>query len=132
MKTETIMSLLSPQNNLKERSGGNAFEAITTGDLYAVISACDATPLIFSYYASRFGLGKTRVRHVPDGDLCLVLEFGVSNMGSDTDNMIKPFQDALQEKYGFNDSRIVSLQAKKTKVSKGAEFINWNLTEHVE
>lgn len=64
---------------------------------------------------------------VPDGDLCLFLEFGVSNMGSDTDNMIKPFQDALQEKYGFNDSRIVSLQAKKTKVAKGSEYIKWSL-----
>lgn len=64
MRSETIASKLSPQNNLKERSGGNAFDAITSGDLYAVISACDATPLIFSYYAARFGLGKARTKHV--------------------------------------------------------------------
>ncbi len=62
---------------------------------------------------------------VPEGDLYLVLTFGVSNMASDTDNMIKPFQDALQDKYHFDDKRITALTAQKIKVAKGSEFVKY-------
>ena len=64
---------------------------------------------------------------VPEGDLAIYLEFGFSNSASDWDNPIKPFQDVLQKKYGFNDSRIVEAYVKKTKVKKGAEFIRWRI-----
>ena len=64
---------------------------------------------------------------VPDGDLMLTLEFGFSNSGSDWDNPIKPFQDVLQKKYGFNDSRVVEAHVKKVKVKKGFEYIEWGL-----
>ena len=64
---------------------------------------------------------------IPSGELHVNYEFGVSNMGSDVDNLVKPFQDALQEKYKFNDSRIISFFAKKTKVKKGSEFINFEI-----
>lgn len=64
---------------------------------------------------------------VPDGDLVLRLEWGFSSAGSDYDNPIKPFQDCLQKKYGFNDSRIVEGNQKKHKVKKGCEYIKWHL-----
>lgn len=64
---------------------------------------------------------------VPDGDLVLTLEFGFSNSASDWDNPIKPFQDILQKKYGFNDSRIVEAHVKKVKVKKGQEYIEWGI-----
>ena len=40
-------------------------------------------------------------------------EFGVNKL-SDWDNLVKPFQDILQKKYGFNDRDI--MQAITTKV----------------
>lgn len=66
---------------------------------------------------------------VPEGDLELHLEWGFSNSSSDYDNPIKPFQDCLQKKYGFNDSRIVKGVQEKFKVKKGEEYIKWNLIE---
>ena len=67
---------------------------------------------------------------IPQGDLLLVYEFGVSNNASDVDNLVKPFQDALQDKYGFNDSRIKSFIATKKKVKKGQEYIKFDIIEH--
>ena len=64
---------------------------------------------------------------VLEGALCIYLEFGFSNSASDWDNPIKPFQDVLQKKYGFNDSRIVEAHVKKVKVKKGQEYIEWGL-----
>jgi Holliday junction resolvase RusA-like endonuclease len=64
---------------------------------------------------------------VPDGDLRIELVFGFSSKGSDWDNSVKPFQDILSKKYGFNDNRIVDAHVKKIKVKKGQEFIEWRL-----
>ena len=64
---------------------------------------------------------------IPDGELSVQYLFGVSNMGSDVDNLVKPFQDALQEKYGFNDSKIIEFKASKVKVKKGDEFIKFHI-----
>lgn len=57
----------------------------------------------------------------------IVLEFGLSNSLSDWDNPIKPFQDVLQKKYGFNDKDVFEANVKKVKVKKGEEFINWKI-----
>ncbi len=64
---------------------------------------------------------------IPDGDLVLDLVWGFSSAGSDVDNPIKPFTDCLQNKYGFNDNRIVELRVKKKKVKKGEEYIIFNI-----
>lgn len=64
---------------------------------------------------------------IPDGELQVVYEFGLSNMSSDWDNPVKPFQDVLQKKYGFNDSRIVKAVVIKSKVDKGEEFIAFSI-----
>ena len=65
---------------------------------------------------------------LPKGKLSIYLEFGVSNSGFDWDNGIKPFQDILQKKYGFNDSRVVNAVVLKRMVDKGSEYISFNLT----
>lgn len=57
----------------------------------------------------------------------LQIEVGFSYAGSDLDNVIKPFQDALQVKYGFNDSAIYKITAEKIIVKKGSEYIRFNL-----
>ena len=64
---------------------------------------------------------------VPDGDLRLNLEWGFSSAASDYDNPIKPFQDCLQKKYNFNDSKIFVGHQEKFKVKKGDEYIKWEL-----
>jgi len=65
---------------------------------------------------------------IPEGNLNLTIEYGLSNVTSDIDNPTKPFLDILQKKYGFNDSRIYSLNLKKIKVPKGQEFIKFEFS----
>ena len=67
---------------------------------------------------------------IPEGDLNISLEFGLSNFKlSDWDNPIKPFVDILQKKYDFNDSRIINGRVSKVKVKKGEEYINFEITK---
>lgn len=60
---------------------------------------------------------------VPQGNLHLILNFGLSNMGADIDNPVKPFVDILQKRYKFNDNRITEMTLRKHKVKKGKEYI---------
>lgn len=62
-------------------------------------------------------------RVMPSPPLSIYLEFGVSNVCSDWDNPIKPLQDILQKKYGFNDAHIYEGNVKKIKVAKGSEYL---------
>ena len=55
----------------------------------------------------------------------LNLLVGFSNSASDADNIVKPFVDILQKKYGFNDKFIYRLVVEKVIVKKGAEFIEF-------
>lgn len=64
---------------------------------------------------------------IPEGDLFIVLVWGFSSAASDYDNPVKPFQDVLQKKYNFNDSRFVGGLPIKTKVKKGQEFISFKI-----
>lgn len=64
---------------------------------------------------------------IPDGELSVFYEFGVSNKGFDYDNAIKPFQDVLQKKYEFNDARIVEAVIRKRLVKKGDEYIRFEI-----
>jgi len=66
---------------------------------------------------------------IPEGPLSIYLEFGFSNSQADWDNPIKPFQDILQFKYAFNDSRIHEAHVKKVKVKKGCEYISFSIQE---
>ena len=64
---------------------------------------------------------------VPEGKLKLSITFGFSSNMSDIDNPVKPFQDCLQKKYGFNDRDIYKLHLKKELVKKGHEFIKFDI-----
>jgi len=65
---------------------------------------------------------------VPNGKLSVKYCFGVSSKAADGDNLIKSFQDALCERYGFDDRRIYEWQVKKIDVPKGKEFIEFELS----
>lgn len=64
------------------------------------------------------------------GDLQVLILFGHSNSRFDYDNGIKPFQDILQTKYGFNDCRIVLAVVGKEKTAKGEEFISFKIEKN--
>lgn len=69
---------------------------------------------------------------IPDGELEVYYEFGVSNFRADVDNFIKPFTDILQKKYGFNDARIVEVRARKKLVAKGEEYIRFSILPGID
>ena len=52
---------------------------------------------------------------------------GFSNKASDIDNILKPFLDILQKKYGINDKHIEVLHIEKQIVKKNNEFICFEL-----
>ena len=57
----------------------------------------------------------------------LNLIVGFSNKASDIDNILKPFLDILQKKYGINDKHIEILHIEKQIVKKNNEFICFEL-----
>jgi len=65
---------------------------------------------------------------VPQGKLSVRYVFGVSTKNSDGDNLIKVFQDALAESYGFNDNLIYHWDVTKVDVPKGMEYIEFELS----
>lgn len=67
---------------------------------------------------------------IPDGNLKIIITFGFSSKLSDWDNPIKPFQDILQKKYKFNDSRIYKAEIEKVIVKKGNEFIEFKIENY--
>lgn len=64
---------------------------------------------------------------IPKGKLSVHYIFGVSSKLADIDNGIKAFQDALCEKYNFNDRDIYELRAEKKIVKKGEEYIKFEI-----
>jgi Holliday junction resolvase RusA-like endonuclease len=54
-----------------------------------------------------------------------ILDFQIKK--SDIDNPVKPILDIMQKKYNFNDSDIYALNLKKSIVSKGNEFIEFEI-----
>lgn len=59
----------------------------------------------------------------------MYIQWGFSSAASDWDNPIKPFQDILQKKYGFNDSNIHLGLVWKHKVKKGEDYIHFQICE---
>lgn len=64
---------------------------------------------------------------VPKGKLNIDYRFGVSSKNSDGDNLVKAFQDALSEAYGFNDKLVYRWSGEKVDVKKGEEFIEFEI-----
>ena len=74
-------------------------------------------------------LGLLPDQEVPEGELQLTIEVGLSSKLADVDNILKPFIDCLQLKYSFNDKWIYDLQVRKQIVKKGEEYINFKIEE---
>jgi Holliday junction resolvase RusA-like endonuclease len=55
------------------------------------------------------------------------IEVAFSSKLSDLDNVLKPFLDVLQKKYGINDKDIFKLTAVKSLIPKGNEFISFDI-----
>lgn len=66
---------------------------------------------------------------IPDGPLSIYVQWGLSSMGGDVDNPLKPFLDCLQARYSFNDNRIYRVTVEKVKVPKGKEYIEFEIKE---
>ncbi len=68
---------------------------------------------------------------MPEPPFEIHFEFGFSNIMSDWDNPVKPLQDILQKKYGFNDKDIMKAVVVKKKVKKGEDYFKINI-QHLE
>ena len=68
---------------------------------------------------------------IPKGKLQVKYVFGVSSKNSDGDNLIKAFQDILQEHYGFNDREIYKWVIEKRIVPKGQEYIGFDIKSYL-
>ena len=64
---------------------------------------------------------------LPETPYEVYYEFGFSSASSDLDNPIKPLQDILQKRYGFNDKHIYLMTAKRVKVKKGDEYLKFEI-----
>lgn len=64
---------------------------------------------------------------MPEPPYELQLRFGLSSPLADWDNGVKPFQDVLQKKFGFNDKDIVRAVVEKVLVKKGEEYISFSI-----
>lgn len=67
---------------------------------------------------------------IPKGKLMVKYIFGVSSKNADGDNLIKCCQDALAEKYGFNDKNIYKWEVEKIDVEKGKEYIEFEIKKY--
>ena len=70
--------------------------------------------------------------NIPLGSLKIRLKWGFSSSLADWDNPIKPFQDILQKKYSFNDSRVFDAHVTKEIVKKGDEYIYFKISSYEE
>lgn len=73
---------------------------------------------------------KKKVR-IPDGDLQIHYEFGVSR-STDADNCVKGVQDCISRKYNFNDNRVRFHTVLKRVVKPGKEYIKFRIREYSE
>jgi Holliday junction resolvase RusA-like endonuclease len=64
---------------------------------------------------------------LPEPPYYIVFDFYMSSSLSDWDNPIKPLQDILQKKYGFNDKDVVTGIGNKHKVKKGEEGFTYQI-----
>ena len=65
---------------------------------------------------------------IPDPPYEVLYRFGFSSISSDWDNPVKPFQDVLSKKYGFNDKLIRRAVVETEIVKKGEEYLEFEIT----
>jgi len=68
-----------------------------------------------------------KITNIENRPISLSLMFGLSSKNADIDNPVKCFVDCLQKKYGFNDRQIYRLTVQKFDVSKGDEYIYFDI-----
>lgn len=78
----------------------------------------------YKRYEKELGLMLPKIK-VPEKNICLEIEAGLSTANADIDNIAKPVVDIMQKKYGFNDRYIEKLVLKKEKVKKGEEYLKF-------
>ena len=59
----------------------------------------------------------------------IYLKWGFSSRASDWDNPIKPTQDCIAKRYGFNDKLIYRAIVEKEIVPKGKEYFEFKIEE---
>ena len=64
---------------------------------------------------------------IPDPPYFISYIFGFSSSLSDADNPVKPFQDVISKKYGFNDKLIKKFLVEVKDVKKGEEFVEFKI-----
>ncbi|SBV90598.1 conserved hypothetical protein [uncultured Dysgonomonas sp.] len=64
---------------------------------------------------------------IPEPPYEIHFKFGFSNSLSDWDNPVKPTQDILSKKYGFNDKLIRKAIVETEIVKKGSEYIEFGI-----
>ena len=69
---------------------------------------------------------------LPEPPYQLIITFGLSSILSDWDNPVKPFQDILSKRYGFNDKLIHRAVVEKVKVDKGKEYIEFEILNYTK
>lgn len=67
---------------------------------------------------------------LPDPPYIVYYEFGFSSKGSDIDNPVKPLQDILSKKYGFNDNLIYRIVIDRVNVKKGEEYLKFKIESY--
>lgn len=64
---------------------------------------------------------------IPNGKKAFIIKVGFSNKNTDADNIVKPLQDIVAKKFGFNDNEIYYLEVIKEIVCKGEEYIAFEI-----
>ena len=64
---------------------------------------------------------------IPEPPYELYFKFGFSSKLADWDNPVKPTQDILSKKYGFNDKLVRRAVVETEVVKKGCEFIEFEI-----
>ena len=66
---------------------------------------------------------------ISQGKLKIKIIFGFSNKASDIDNCVKPLLDILQKRLDFNDKNIYKMEVEKVITKKGAEHLDFEISE---
>jgi len=75
---------------------------------------------------------KLKPLKLPNIPFCITYRFGFSSKLSDLDNPVKPLQDILCRKYGFDDRYIFKIIVEKEIVPKGEEYLDFKIESYLE
>jgi Holliday junction resolvase RusA-like endonuclease len=67
---------------------------------------------------------------LPQSPYSMNIVLGYSSKASDIDNGLKSLLDCLVKKYGFDDREIYQMNVKKEIISKGKEFIKFEISHY--